>query len=157
MDLDLWSSFRYCSNINLIFFYWQYPGFENCISENPKPFVSWRTVRRKITHPITERKIILKGKLTGHSHKWKPSNHEELRAFLGLLTIIMGVINMSRPDSMLKYQRLRSTPAFWTSFYWRQEVTDVPLYHLQKKLHGKYTLSILHLYFGSLKSNRSML
>ena len=106
MDLDLWSSFRYCSNINLIFFYWQYPGFENCISENPKPFVSWRTVRRKITHPITERKIILKGKLTGHSHKWKPSNHEELRAFLGLLTIIMGVINMSRPDSMLKYQRL---------------------------------------------------
>ena len=106
MDLDLWSSFRYCSNINLIFFYWQYPGFENCISENPKPFVSWRTVRRKITHPITERKIILKGKLTGYSHKWKPSNHEELRAFLGLLTIIMGVINMSRPDSMLKYQRL---------------------------------------------------
>ena len=40
----------------------------------------------------------------------------------------------------------RSTPAFWTSFYWRQEVTDVPLYPLQKKLHGKYILSILHLY-----------
>ena len=37
----------------------------------------------------------------------------------------------------------RSTPVFWTSFYWRQEVTDAPLYPLQKKLYGKYTLSIL--------------
>ena len=48
----------------------------------------------------------MKGKLTGYSHKWKPSNHEELVAFLGLLTIIMGVINMSRPESLLEYQRL---------------------------------------------------
>ena len=56
--------------------------------------------------PFRERKIILKGKLTGYSHKWKPSNHEELVAFLGLLTIIMGVINMSRPESLLEYQRL---------------------------------------------------
>ena len=106
MDSDLWSSFRYCSNINLIFFCWQYPGLENCISEHPKPFVSWRTVRHKITYTIRERKIILKGKLTSYSHKWKPSNHEELVVFLGLLTIIMRVINMSRPESMLEYQRL---------------------------------------------------
>ena len=56
--------------------------------------------------PFRERKIILKGKLTGYSHKWKPSNHEELVAFLVLLTIIMGVINMSRSESMLEYQRL---------------------------------------------------
>ena len=33
--------------------------------------------------PFRERKIILKGKLTGYSHKWKPSNHEELVEFLG--------------------------------------------------------------------------
>ena len=37
----------------------------------------------------------------------------------------------------------RSTPVFWTNFYWRQEVTDVPLYPLQKKLYGKYTLNTL--------------
>ena len=41
----------------------------------------------------------------------------------------------------------RSTLLSWTSFYWRQ-VTDVPLYHLQKELYGRYTLSILRLYFG---------
>ena len=34
----------------------------------------------------------------------------------------------------------KSTPVFWTSFYLRQEVTDVPLYPLQKKLYGKYAL-----------------
>ena len=56
--------------------------------------------------PFRERKIILKGKLTGYSHKWKPSNHEKLVAFLGLLTIIMGITNMSRPESMLEYQSL---------------------------------------------------
>ena len=106
MDSDPWSSFRYCFNINLIFFCWQYPGLENCISEHPKPFVSWRTVRHKVTYTITERKTTLKGKLTGYSHKWKHSNHEELVACKGLLTIIMGVINMSGPESMLEYQRL---------------------------------------------------
>ena len=48
----------------------------------------------------------MKSKLTGYSHKWKHSNHEELVAFLGLLIIIMGVINMSWPESLLEYQRL---------------------------------------------------
>ena len=48
----------------------------------------------------------MKEKLTGYSHKWKPSKHEELVAFLGLLKIIMGVINMNRPESLLEYQRL---------------------------------------------------
>ena len=33
----------------------------------------------------------------------------------------------------------RSTPVFWNSFYWREEVTNVRLYPLQKKLYGKYT------------------
>ena len=106
MYADLWSSFRYCSNINLVFFCWQYPGLENCISEYPKPFVSWRTVRHKKASTITKRKIILKDKLTGYSHKWKPSNHEELVAFLGLLTVTIGLINVSRPESMLEYQEL---------------------------------------------------
>ena len=49
---------------------------------------------------------MLKGKLTSYPHKWKPFSHEELVAFLGLLTIIMGVIKMSRPESLLEYQRL---------------------------------------------------
>ena len=49
---------------------------------------------------------MLKGKLTSYPHKWKPFSHEELVAFLGLLTIIMGVINMSRSESLLEYQRL---------------------------------------------------
>ena len=49
---------------------------------------------------------MLKGKLTSYPHKWKPFNHEELVACLGLLTIIMGVIKMSRPESLLEYQRL---------------------------------------------------
>ena len=40
------------------------------------------------------------------SNKWKPFKHEELVVFLGLLTIIMGVINISRPESLLEYQRL---------------------------------------------------
>ena len=53
-----------------------------------------------------ERKIILKGKLTGYFHKWKASKHEELVASLGSLTVIMGVINKSRPETFLEYQRL---------------------------------------------------
>ena len=48
----------------------------------------------------------MKGKLTSYSHKWKPSKNEELLAFVGLLTIIMGEINMSRPESLQEYQRL---------------------------------------------------
>ena len=48
----------------------------------------------------------MKAKLTGYPHKWKPSDHEELVAFLGLLTITMGVIKMGRSESLLEYQRL---------------------------------------------------
>ena len=48
----------------------------------------------------------MKTKLTGYSHKWKPSNHEKLVAFLDLLTIIMRVIIMSRPEGLLEYKRL---------------------------------------------------
>ena len=48
----------------------------------------------------------MKGKLTSYFHKWKPSNHVEVVAFLGLLKIIMGVIHMNRSESLLEYQRL---------------------------------------------------
>ena len=44
----------------------------------------------------------------------------------------------------------RSTPGFWTNFYWRQEVTDVPFYPYRKnymgsilEVHFMYTLFIL--------------
>ena len=47
----------------------------------------------------------MKGKLSSYSRKWRPSNHEELVSFLGLLTIMMKVINMSRPESLLEYQK----------------------------------------------------
>ena len=45
-----------------------------------------------ITYTIRERTNVLKGKLESYSrfHKQKPSNHDELLAFLGLLTISMG-------------------------------------------------------------------
>ena len=45
---------------------------------------------------LLQRKFVLKGKLASYScfHKWKPSNHEELLAFLGLLTISMGLIRI---------------------------------------------------------------
>ena len=67
------------------------------------------------------------------------SNYEELVAFIDLLTIIYHASN--------KYEEAweiagiptvgpRSTPVFWSSFYWRQEVTDVPLYPLQKNYMG---------------------
>ena len=62
---------------------WQYPGLENCINEHPKPSVSCWTIMHKITFVIRERKVSLKGKLTDDSNEWKPSNHEELVAFLG--------------------------------------------------------------------------
>ena len=48
----------------------------------------------------------MKGKLSSYSNKWRLSNHEELVSFLGLRAVIMEVINMSRPESMLEYQRL---------------------------------------------------
>ena len=45
----------------------------------------------KLLRPL-ERKTILKGTLASYPqfHKWKLSNHEELLAFLGLLTISTG-------------------------------------------------------------------
>ena len=45
----------------------------------------------KLLRPL-ERKTILKGTLASYPllHKWKLSNHEELLAFLGLLTISIG-------------------------------------------------------------------
>ena len=45
---------------------------------------------------LLQRKLVLKGKVASYScfHKWKPSNHEELLAFLGLLTISMGLIRI---------------------------------------------------------------
>ena len=43
---------------------------------------------------------------TKNSQQKNPPNHEELVAFLGLLKIFTGVINISRPDSLLEYQRL---------------------------------------------------
>lgn len=59
-----------------------------------------------ITYTIRERTNVLKGKLESYSrfHKQKPSNHDELLAFLGLLTISMGFKNKSRHESLLEYQ-----------------------------------------------------
>ena len=87
----------------------------------------------------------MKEKLTGYSHKWKPSKHEELVAFLGLLKIIMGVINMNRPESLLEYQRLvLEAHQFFESVF--TEDRRLLMFHsipYRKKLYGKYTLSIL--------------
>ena len=57
---------------------------------------------------ILERKIVLKDKLASYFwfHEWQPSNHKELLVFLGLLTMTMGLMNMSRHESLLENQRL---------------------------------------------------
>ena len=131
-------------------------GLKSCISENPKPFVSWRTVfRNTITYTIREKKIILKGKLTGYSQKWKPSKHEKLVAFLGLLATIMEVINISRPESLLEYQRLvLEAHHFFEPVF----TEDRRLLMFHSSPYRKYYMgSIIHLYFWLLKSNRSML
>ena len=57
---------------------------------------------------LLERKILLKDKLASYFwfQKWQTSNHKELLAFLGLLTISVGLMNMSRHESLLENQRL---------------------------------------------------
>ena len=49
----------------------------------------------------------MRGKIASYSqfHKRKPSNHEELLALLGLLTINIGLINMNNYERLLEYQR----------------------------------------------------
>ena len=87
----------------------------------------------------------MKGKVTGYSHKWKPSNHGKLVAFLDLPTIIMGVINLSRSESLLEYKRLvLEAHLFFEPIF--TEDRRLLMFHsisYRKKLYGKYTLSKL--------------
>ena len=75
---------------------------------------------------LLQRKLVLKGKVASYScfHKWKPSNHEELLAFLGLLTISMGLIRIFPTGRMggspplpatnsPQQPKIRSFPSTW--------------------------------------------
>ena len=109
MDSNLGSSFGYCSSvIDFLLLIVQDINGDLAVDEQ---FLGTKLLR------VLERKIVLKGNLGSYSwfHKWKPSSHE-LLAFLGLLTISMALIKMSRYRSLLKYERLVPKAHQFSSF-----------------------------------------